>query len=86
MSKCRQVHQAIGQEFTLEIKQATNQSDGKMIYEIFVDGNSVFSIENIQPMSFTNVKAYGGDPWYDTINPEAIEVSNLKLCNLSQNM
>ena len=61
-SKCRQVHQAIGQEFTLEIKQATNQSDGKMIYEIFVDGNSAFSIENIQPMSFTKVKAYGGNP------------------------
>ena len=85
-NKCTHVHQAIGQQFTLEIKQATSQSDGKMLYEIFVDGNSVYSIENTQPMSFTNVKAYGGDPWYDTINPEVIEVSNLKLCNLSQNM
>ena len=75
------MHQAIGQEFTLEIKQATYQSDVKMIYEIFVDGNSVFSIENIQPMSFTNVKAYRGNPWFApiNINPEVIEVYDLKL-------
>ena len=86
-NKCTQLHQAIGQQFTLEIKQATRQSDGKMFYEIFVDGNSFFSIENTQPMSFTNVKAYGGDPWFAplNINPEVIEVYDLKLCNLSQN-
>ena len=59
-----------------------------MIYEIFVDGNSAFSIENIQPMSFTKVKAYGGNPWFTpiNINPEVIEVYGLKLCNLTQNM
>ena len=86
-NKCTQVNQAIGQQFTLGIKQATRQSDGKMFYEISVDGNIVFSIENTQPMSFTNVKAYGGDPWFDSpINPELVEVSDLKLCNLSQNM
>ena len=86
-NKCTQVNQAINQQFTLGIKQATRQSDGKMFYEISVDGSIVFSIENTQPVSFTNVKAYGGDPWFDSpINPELVEVSDLKLCNLSQNM
>ena len=73
-NKCTQVNQPIDQQFTLEIKQATRQSDGKMFYEISVNGNIVFSIENTQPMSFTNVKAYGGDPWFDSpINPELID-------------
>lgn len=37
--------------------------NGKLLFRIYFDGVQMFSIENLQPMSFSNVTVYAGDPW-----------------------
>ena len=75
-SKCTITTQAVGQKFNLRIRQ-----NGKSRFKVLVNGNVIFNVFNSQPMSFANVKAYGGDPWADVLKPEFGIVENLKLCN-----
>ena len=39
----------------------------KYIYEVKLNGESVFTIENKQVTSFENVKMYLADPWYEPV-------------------
>ena len=37
------------------------------MYQIFVDGEEVHSVENTSPASFQDVKVYGGNRWNNPI-------------------
>ena len=39
-------------------------------FEIIIDGESKFKIQNTQQKSFPNVKFYASDPWYDPFSSE----------------
>ena len=75
-SKCTITTPTVGQKVNLKIRQ-----NGKSRFKVIVDGKVIYNVFNSKPLSFTNVKAYGGDPWGDALKPEFGIVENLKLCN-----
>ena len=66
----------VGKKHHLEIQQI--QSGGKIIYEMLVDGNTIYSGENTDPRDFQNVKLYVSDPWHDAFTSEYGMLKNLK--------
>ena len=51
----------VGKKYHLKIQQI--QGDSKIIYEVLVDGNTIYSGENTDPKDFQNVKVYACNPW-----------------------
>ena len=67
----------LGKQYQMTIQQFKDSNE-KYFYEIFIDGQSKFKIENTQAQSFSNVKLYAGDPWYSPF------YSNLgSFCNIT---
>ena len=67
----------LGKQYQMTIQQFKD-NNGKYFYEIVIDGQSKFKIENTQAQSFSNVKLYAGDPWYSPF------YSNLgSFCNIT---
>ena len=71
------VNYEVGQKYNIIIQQYQNEN-GKVMYEIIIDGLLMYSIENQQPKDFDNVKVYVSDPWTYPFNGwiENFEVSN----------
>ena len=59
--------------------QQFKDSNGKYFYEIVIDGESKFKIENTQAQSFSDVKLYAGDPWYSPFYPYLGSFCNIKI-------
>lgn len=55
------------------------QNNGHTWYEIRVGEVLVYSVQNIKPVYFANVKVYKGDPWD---NPCSAQIKNLVYDNL----
>ena len=52
----------VRRRYKIEVQQQTFKNDS--IYSIHLNGITVFSITNTQPMVFQNVKVYISDPWH----------------------
>ena len=51
----------------------------KYWYEIIMDGESKVKIENKQPQSFSSVKFYASNPWYEPFSSEFGCIGNIKI-------
>ena len=69
----------LGKTYQITIKQF--KESGRYWYEIIIDGESNFKIENTQPQSFSNVKLYGlSNPWTSTpFTSEYGSICNVKI-------
>ena len=47
-----------------EIQMTQSPKDGKMVFEIVIDGKIIVSEENADPITFEEAKIYLSDPWY----------------------
>ena len=64
--------------YHVTILQQKNKEDGKHWYEILIDGESKLKIENIAPRSYTNVKLYASDSFFDPF------ITNIgSICNVN---
>ena len=68
------VNLELGKEHQMTIQQLlevdSDQGTSRYWYEIILDGESKFLIENRQPKSFANVKLYASDPWYEPFSSD----------------
>ena len=55
------------------------QESEKYWYEIIMDGESKVKIENKQQQSFSSVKFYASDPWYEPFSSEFGCIGNIKI-------
>ena len=67
----------LGKKYQITIKQFKD-SGNKYWYEIIIDAETIFKIENTAPESFPNVKLYASDPWYTSFSPFHGSVCNFK--------
>ena len=68
----------LGKMYHVTIGQQKNKEDGKHWYEILIDGESKLKIENIAPRSYTNVKLYASDSFFDPF------ITNIgSICNVN---
>ena len=65
-------------KYQITIKQSKD-SENKYWYEIIINAQSIFKIENTAPESFPNVKVYASDPWYNSFSSNLGSVCNLKI-------
>ena len=68
----------LGKKYQITIKQFKD-SGNKYWYEIIINAQSIFKIENTAPESFPNVKVYASDPWYNSFSSNLGSVCNLKI-------
>ena len=74
---CQNFDFEIGKQYQIIIKQSI--VGGKYWYEILIDGESKFQIENTQPQSFSSVKLYTSDPWYNSFTSDFGSICNVKI-------
>ena len=67
----------LGKQYQITIKQFIDK--GIYWYEIIIDGESRFKIENTQPQSFSSVKLYASDPWYNSFSSDFGSICNFKI-------
>ena len=65
-------------KYQITIKQSKD-SGNKYWYEIIINAQSIFMIENTAPVSFPNVKLYGSDPWYNSFSSDHGSVCNFTI-------
>ncbi|XP_065664920.1 uncharacterized protein LOC136086642 [Hydra vulgaris] len=53
----------LGEWTVFQIRQSV--ASGKTIFEVYVNFEKVYEVENLKPQEFKNVKVYAGDPWYE---------------------
>ena len=70
------------QWYHIEIKQEEN-SNGKIIYSIAMDGTTVWEVVNNLPTRFEKVILYTSDPWYPSFASFG-ELKNLNIVNLDK--
>ena len=51
----------------------------KYWFQIIIDGESKVKIQNTQPQSFSRVKLYASDPWFDPFSSEFGCIGNIKI-------
>ena len=68
----------LGKKYEITIKQFKD-SGNKYWYEIIIDRESKFKIENTVPESFSNVKLYASDPWYSPFYSYYGSLCNFKI-------
>nr|XP_047146494.1 uncharacterized protein LOC100209659 isoform X2 [Hydra vulgaris] len=52
-----------GQWINIHIRQHAQW--GRASYTIYINNKKVYTLPNLNPQVFTNVKVYAGDPWYE---------------------
>ena len=67
----------LGKQYHISIKQFMDS--GINWFEIIIDGESLFKIKNTQPKSFSSVKLYGSDPWYNSFTSDLGKICNFKI-------
>ena len=72
----------LNQWYHIEILQKEN-SNGKIIYSIEIDGLTVHEVVNTQPQIFEKVILYTSDPFYPSFAPFG-ELKNLNIANLDK--
>ena len=70
----------LGKQYQITIKQFIDK--GIYWYEIIIDGESRFKIENTQPQSFSSVKLYTSDPWYNSFSSDLGSICNIRIQQL----
>ena len=75
-SFCLQTNFYVGKKHHLKIQQF--KSEEKKIYEVKINGKTLYSGENTDPKDFENVEAYVSDPWHDAFTSEYGVLENFK--------
>ena len=57
----------LGQKYQIIIKQFKD-NENMHWYEIIINTESIFKMQNIAPQSFPKVKLYASDPWYSSFS------------------
>ncbi|XP_065640653.1 uncharacterized protein LOC100210655 isoform X2 [Hydra vulgaris] len=52
-----------GQWINIHIRQ--HAESGRASFTLYINNENVYTVENLNPQVFTNVKVYAGDPWYE---------------------
>ncbi|XP_065640660.1 uncharacterized protein LOC105849165 isoform X2 [Hydra vulgaris] len=52
-----------GQWINIHIRQ--HAESGRASYTLYINNENVYTVPNLNPQVFTNVKVYAGDPWYE---------------------
>ena len=74
----------IGKKHNIMIQQYDKYGDGKLYFEIFLDGVAQHSVYNYDPRpvgnnhNFRNVQVWVSDMWYWSFNSQYGKVENLK--------
>ena len=55
----------LGKEYNVVVSQ--DDVNGKTFFNIYVNGELIYEIENSSPESFGTVKVYQSDPWVDSV-------------------
>ena len=63
-------------KYHLKIEQF--QKDGKIMYQVMINGKTEYSAENTDPKDFENVKVFASDPWHDAFTSEYGKLENFK--------
>merc|ERR1711993_183386 len=63
-------------KYHLKIEQF--QKDGKIMYQVMINGKTEYSAENTDPKDFENVKVFASDPWHDAFTSEYGILENFK--------
>ena len=66
-----------GKKYQITIKQFIESRT--YWYEIIIDGESKLKIENTQPQTFSSVKLYTSDPWYNSFSSDMGSICNVKI-------
>ena len=66
----------IGKKYHLKIEQF--QKDGKIMYQVMINGKTEYSAENTDPKDFENVKVFASDPWFTSFTSEYGILENFK--------
>ena len=66
-------------KYSKVVIRQVQRKDGKLVYQIFVNGKLVHQKINKAPRSFRNVKPYAADPWH---KPARAIIKQLKWRNL----
>ena len=66
----------VGKQYQVTIQQLKHF--GKYWYEIIIDDVSILRIENQKPKSFSKVKLYASDPWYNPFTSDLGWISYIK--------
>ena len=74
---CQNFDFELGKQYQITIKQF--METGIDWYEIIIDGESWFKKENTQPKSFSSVKLYASDPWYNSFSSDLGSICNVKI-------
>ena len=77
---CKNIDFKLGKKYQMTITQF--KASGKYWYEIIIDGESKFKIENGIPWrwsSFSSVKLYASDPWYNSFSSDLGSICNVKI-------
>ena len=74
----REYDYELGKRYQITIRQFKT-SGNKYMYEIIINRESKFKIENTVPQSFSNVKLYASDPWYSPFSSNHGSVCNFKI-------
>ena len=70
----------LGKQYQITIKQFIE--NGIYWYEVIIDGESILKIENTQPQSFSSVKLYTSDPWYNSFSSDLGSICNIRIQQL----
>ena len=77
VSYCESTAFELGKQYQITIRQF--KSGGTYWYEIIIDGESKIKIENTQPQSFSSVKLYTSNPWYNHFSSDLGSICNVKI-------
>ena len=72
LRQCKERHK----KYHLKIEQF--QKDGKIMYQVMINGKTEYSAENTDPKDFENVKVFASDPWHDAFTSEYGILENFK--------
>ena len=76
-STCQNYNYELNEEYHFEISQNKN-SKGEAIYNVKVNGKTLYEIINTTPTKFKDVMLYLSNPWYETFAPFG-KLSNFKI-------
>ena len=68
----------LGKKYQITIKQFKD-NENMHWYEIIINTESIFKMQNIAPQSFPNVKLYASDPWYSSFSSYHGSVCNFSI-------
>ena len=72
----------LGKKYQITIKQFKD-NENMHWYEIIINTESIFKMQNIAPQSFPNVYLFASDPWYSSFSSYHGSICNFTIGKIS---